>query len=218
MLPGPRMNPRGMPNRFHAPSMMGGRPMQQPFAQRPMMPQGQMPQMGAGNMRSKPPGGGLLSKILGKGSGGQRSGSPAGFFSGANPATRGGGTGGGILKTLADPSALNGFLSNTQKVLNTAQQFGPMVQQYSPLVRNLPSMWKLYRGLKDLPDTDEQTTEPEKEKHENKNKEKNELKNENKNKNKNKIKSEKTEKPASSGKRAEKKKRTNGTSTPKLFI
>lgn len=223
MLPGPHMNPGGMPNRFHAPRMMGGpgigrRTMQQPFAQRPMMPQGQVPRMGAGNMRSKPPGGGLLSKILGKGSDGQRNGSPAGFFSGANPATRGGGTGGGILKTLADPSALNGFLSNTQKVLNTAQQFGPMVQQYSPLVRNLPSMWKLYRGLKDLPDTDEQTTEPEKEKHENKNKEKNELKNENKNKNKNKIKSEKTEKPASSGKRAEKKKRTNGTSTPKLFI
>ena len=31
-------------------------------------------------------------------------------------------SGGGILKTLRNPSALNGFLNNTQQVLNSAQQ------------------------------------------------------------------------------------------------
>ncbi|CAM3926655.1 VrrA/YqfQ family protein [Mesobacillus thioparans] len=205
MLQGPRMNPRGMPNRFQGPRMMGGpgmgpRPMQSnPFGQVPMMPQGQMPRMGGRNMRSRQ-GGGLLSKILGR-STGQGNG-PGGFLTGANTATRGAASGGGILKSLADPSALNGFLTNTQKVLGTAQQFGPMIQQYGPLVRNLPSMWKLYRGLKDLPDADEQTTEAETDQPET---------------NKKKKKAVKAEKPAASDKPAQKKS-TNGASTPKLFI
>ena len=164
MLQGPRMNMRGMPNRFQGPGMMGGPRMGQrqmysnPYGPGPMMPQGQMPRMGGRNQRSRQ-GGGLLSKILGKGNS-QRNSAP-GLFSGGNTAARGAGSGGGILKTLADPSALNGFLTNTQKVLSTAQQFGPMVQQYGPMVRNLPSLWKLYRGLKDLPDADEQTAETE---------------------------------------------------------
>ncbi|MBT2677472.1 hypothetical protein J7E38_00585 [Bacillus sp. ISL-35] len=204
-----------MQNRFQGPRMMGGpgmgqRPMySNPFAQGPMMPQGQMPRMGGRNMRSRQ-GGGLLSKILGRGNGGQRNG-PAGFLTGANTATRGAGTGGGILKSLADPSALSGFLTNTQKVLNTAQQFGPMVQQYGPLVRNLPSMWKLYRGLKDLPDADEQTAESETD-----HPEKNKNENRSKTKSKNRKKPVKTENTAASRKPAPK--QSNGASTPKLFI
>jgi hypothetical protein len=213
MLQGPRMNPRGMPNRFQGPRMMGGPGMGQrqmysnPFAQGPMMPPGQMPRMGGRNMRSSQ-GGGLLSKILGRGTGQQNG--PAGFLTGANTATRGAGSGGGILKSLADPSALSGFLTNTQKVLNTAQQFGPMVQQYGPLVRNLPSMWKLYRGLKDLPDADEQTTEAETDQPE-----KNKNENKSKSKSKNKKKPVKAENTAVSDKPAQKQ---NGASTPKLFI
>ncbi|WP_257391866.1 YqfQ family protein [Mesobacillus jeotgali] len=138
---------------------MGQGPMyQNPYGPGPMMPPGQMPGMRARPGRSRQ-GGGLLSKILGRGNS-QQTGA-AGLFSGGNTAARGAGTGGGILKTLSNPSSLNGFLTNTQKVLNTAQQFGPMIQQYGPLVRNLPSMWKLYRGLKDLPDADEETTKEE---------------------------------------------------------
>lgn len=30
------------------------------------------------------------------------------------------------------------------------------IQQVGPLVKNLPAMWKLYRGLKNAPDEDEQ--------------------------------------------------------------
>ncbi|WAA11480.1 VrrA/YqfQ family protein [Fervidibacillus halotolerans] len=40
------------------------------------------------------------------------------------------------------------FLGQTQQVLNTAQQIGPMIQQYGPLIRNLPTLWKLYKGVK----------------------------------------------------------------------
>ena len=52
-----------------------------------------------------------------------------------------------------------GFLNNTQQVLKTAQSIGPMVQQfqqYGSLVKNIPAMWKLYRGLKNSPDASEE--------------------------------------------------------------
>jgi hypothetical protein len=159
MLQGPRMNSRGMQNRYMGPGYMG-RPGMNPyqmypgqFGYGPGMPQGQFPQMGRKPQSRQ--GGGLLSKLLGKGARNQGTG-VAGMLSAGNAPARAATSGGGILKTLTDPAALNGILSNTQKVLNTAQQFGPMIQQYGPLVRNIPSMWKLYKGLKDLPDADEQ--------------------------------------------------------------
>lgn len=65
---------------------------------------------------------------------------------GANPGIGTGG--GGLLKSLTNPGAVNGFLTNTQQFLKAAQSVGPMVQQYGPLVRNLPAMWKIYRGFK----------------------------------------------------------------------
>ena len=34
--------------------------------------------------------------------------------------------GGSLLKSFTNPSSINGFLTNTQKVLNTAQQVGPI--------------------------------------------------------------------------------------------
>jgi hypothetical protein len=101
--------------------------------------------------------GGLLSKILGRGS--QGAAGAQGSLQGIAPTARAlGGAGaaasnsGGILQSLTNPSSINGFLTNTQKVLSTAQQFGPMVQQYGPIVKNIPSMWKMYRSLKNLPD------------------------------------------------------------------
>jgi hypothetical protein len=210
MLQGPRMNARGMQNRFYGPGMMGGHGMGQrhlypnPFGPGPRMPQGQMPRRMGGNPRSRQ-GGGLLSRILGKGTRGQSNGM-AGLLTGGHGPARGASSGGGILKTLTDPSALNGFLTNTQKVLNTAQQFGPMIQQYGPIVRNLPSMWKLYRGLKDLPDADEQNTEQEmNDTTEKKKKPK---------KSKNAASSSPTQKP----KKTVKKQSNNSSSSPKLFI
>lgn len=211
MLQGPRMNSRGMQNRFYGPGMMGGPGMghrqmhSNPFGPGPRMPHGQMPRMMGRNRQSRQ-GGGLLSKILGKGSRGQGNGI-SGLLAGGSAPARGASGGGGILKTLADPSALNGFLSNTQKVLNTAQQFGPMIQQYGPLVRNLPSMWKLYRGLKDLPDADEPTVEQEKN-------DTNETIEKKKKPNKNK----KSGSSSPTQKKPVKKQRNNAATSPKLFI
>src|SRR3954447_4916940 len=114
---------------------------------RPMM--SKTPQMRQGG------GGGFLSKLLGKGKQmGQVSGATRSI--GAQQVAGGG----SILKSFTDPSAINGFLTNTQKVLSTAQQVGPMINQYGPLVKNIPVMWKLYRGLKNAPDltSDEEAT------------------------------------------------------------
>ena len=114
------------------------------------------PMMGGG--RGRPPqmrqggGGGLLSKLLNKGGqGGARQGMNA--IQAFGPQNAAGG--GSLLKTLTNPSSINGFLANTQKVLSTAQQVGPMIQQYGPMVKNIPVMWKLYRGFKNAPDLTE---------------------------------------------------------------
>nr|WP_305367690.1 VrrA/YqfQ family protein [Bacillus sp. V3B] len=106
---------------------------------------GRVPQMRQG-------GSGLLSKLLGKGNqvGAGQSMNATRAFGPQNAAS-----GGSLLKTLTNPSSINGFLTNTQKVLTTAQQMGPMIQQYGPIVKNLPAMWKLYRGFKDAPDSTE---------------------------------------------------------------
>lgn len=165
MLQGPRMNSRGMqPHHYMGPGYMGP-PAMHPsqmypnqFGPRPGKQQGQFGPMMGRNQQSRQGGGGLLAKILGKGGRGRgQSNAMTGILPQAGGTARAAGSGGGFLKTLTDPAALNGFLNNTQQVLKTAQQFGPMIQQYGPLVRNLPSMWKLYKGLKDLPDAEDQS-------------------------------------------------------------
>jgi hypothetical protein len=132
------MQPRMTPHHF---GPYNGRP-----PVNPMMGRGRPPQMRQGG------GGGLLSKLLNKGGqGGARQGMNAIQAFGPQNAA----SGGSLLKTLTNPSSINGFLANTQKVLNTAQQVGPMIQQYGPIVKNLPVMWKLYRGFKNAPDITE---------------------------------------------------------------
>lgn len=133
---------------------------------RPIMPPARMGNMGmnrvpmGGNaprgMRggARNSGGGLLAKLLGKG---KSQGAQAGMQMFGNASRSAApAAGGGLLKSLTDPTAITGFLNNTQRVLNTAQQIGPMVQQYGPIVKNLPAMWKLYRGL-NAASTDEET-------------------------------------------------------------
>ncbi|WML45332.1 VrrA/YqfQ family protein [Neobacillus sp. PS3-40] len=132
------MGPRMMGPQFggRGPSMGMGMGMPQNRGMmNPMM--GRRPQMGQG--------GGFLSKILGKGNQGGGMGRLAGMQAPAR-ATSGSGS---FLQTLSNPGGLSSILNNTQQVLRTAQSIGPMIQQYGPIVKNLPAMWKLYRGLKD---------------------------------------------------------------------
>ncbi|TRZ39108.1 hypothetical protein CEQ21_19115 [Niallia circulans] len=128
------------------PRGMGGRMMQQgpaPFPyQRQMMGRG-------GGAPAKNGGGGILSKLLGGGKGGDTNSAQRGLGAtiGAGTRNAAAASGGGILKTLTNPASINGFLANSQKFLSTASQVGPMISQYGPMVRNIPAMWKLYKGL-----------------------------------------------------------------------
>lgn len=140
-----------MPPRMRAPFPPPGNP-----AMRSMMPRGGPPMNRIGFRPPQPQrggGGGLLARIFGNRGSQRASSNPFSFptSTAAGQATSRGGSSGGLLKTLTDPNALKGFLANTEKVLNTAQQIGPMVQQYGPIVKNLPSLWKLYKGFRDLP-------------------------------------------------------------------
>ena len=85
--------------------------------------------------------GGLLSKILGGKN--QASG-----LMGMQATGRAASGGGGLLQSLSNPGGLSSILNNTQQVLKTAQQIAPMIQQYGPMIKNLPAMWKIYKGFK----------------------------------------------------------------------
>ncbi|MEI2665484.1 VrrA/YqfQ family protein [Rossellomorea sp. LJF3] len=107
------------------------------------------------NQRGRGQGKGLLSKFLKKGE--NRNAGGGGLLEQFTRSSAGN-TGferspqaaGGIMQTLLNPGNVNSFLSNTQQMLQTAQQLGPMFQQYGPMVKNIPSLWKLYRGFKDM--------------------------------------------------------------------
>ncbi len=108
---------------------------------------------------------GLLGKIFGKSKQ-----TPQNLFappSGVKQETRSSGrSSGGILETLKNPEGLNTMLNNTQRVLQAAEQFTPMIQQYGPIVKNIPSIWKLMRAVSSSDDTSsdskKEQTKPEK--------------------------------------------------------
>ncbi|MGM0751495.1 MAG: VrrA/YqfQ family protein [Bacillota bacterium] len=100
--------------------------------------------------------GGLLSKLLKKGDNQNAGGGLLQQFSRGDSSSNASGferspqAAGGILQSLLNPGNVNSFLSNSQQLLQTAQQLGPMFQQYGPMVKNIPALWKLYRGFKDM--------------------------------------------------------------------
>lgn len=54
----------------------------------------------------------------------------------------------GTLQNLANPSNLSAIMGNVQKSLKMAESVVPMVQQYGPLMKNIPSMIKMYNAIK----------------------------------------------------------------------
>ncbi|CAH0257358.1 VrrA/YqfQ family protein [Peribacillus simplex] len=133
------------------------RPMVQNRRQGPQGPQGFRGPFIQPQRQEMPPAKkeGLLSKILGKSK--KKAASPNLFAPAAsNNQGSSRSSGGGILETLKNPDSLNNMLSNTQKVLQAAEQFTPMVEQYGPVIKNLPSMWKVFRSISSAGDTEDQ--------------------------------------------------------------
>jgi hypothetical protein len=62
-----------------------------------------------------------------------------------------GGLFGGRLRSQSNVGGISGMISNTQKAIDAVQKVAPVVQQakqYGPLLRNLPSMYKLLKEIK----------------------------------------------------------------------
>ncbi|WP_350299493.1 VrrA/YqfQ family protein [Peribacillus frigoritolerans] len=133
------------------------RPMAQNRRQVPQGPQGFRGPFNQPQRQEMPPAKkeGLLAKILGKSK--QKAASPNLFApAGSSNQSSSRSSGGGILETLKNPDSLNNMLSNTQKVLQAAEQFTPMVEQYGPVIKNLPSMWKVFRSISSAGDNEDQ--------------------------------------------------------------
>lgn len=129
------------------PSVFGRRGQPQPPVRRdPFLPQQrfgpQQPQRPSGGLP------GILQKILNRGSKGAQTTARA-----ALPATSS--SSGGV--SLLD------MLNHTQSALKAAESFMPMVQEYGPMVKNLPSMLKMMKALKDInfDDDEEEASETE---------------------------------------------------------
>lgn len=53
---------------------------------------------------------------------------------------------------------LEGFLSGANSLFTNAQKFTPYIQQAAPMFKNLPALWRLYRGFKNTSDPLESST------------------------------------------------------------
>ncbi|SDL68589.1 VrrA/YqfQ family protein [Sediminibacillus halophilus] len=108
--------------------------------------------------------------------------SPGGFpsnfptpYHGGVPAPRGGGLS-GLLQRFTQPSAVSQFpaaagggskltstLGNVQQAIKMAQSAMPVIQQYGPMVKNIPMMINMLKAFneEDSSDVDQETTESE---------------------------------------------------------
>lgn len=49
-------------------------------------------------------------------------------------------------------SKLDSFLHTADKLFSTAQNYTPYIQQAVPMVKNLPALYRMYKGFQGLPD------------------------------------------------------------------
>ncbi|MCS0542965.1 YqfQ family protein, partial [Aeromonas veronii] len=63
------------------------------------------------------------------------------------------------LQSLANPSNLSAMMGNVQKTLKMAESVVPMVQQYGPLMKNIPAMIRMYSAIKNAGNEQEEENE-----------------------------------------------------------
>ena len=95
---------------------------------------------------------------------------------------------------------LSKTLTNVQQVLHVIQSTAPVVQEYGPMIKNLPAMYRMMKAFKEIDKEEETTTES--------------LKEKDTDTIKNKINKDDEIKPKSIPTNI----KTNGQSTPKLYI
>lgn len=61
------------------------------------------------------------------------------------------GVGAGFTQAAKSTAKLDTILETANRFLTTAQSFQPYIQQAAPMLRNLPAIWKLYKGFQSAP-------------------------------------------------------------------
>nr|WP_106779961.1 VrrA/YqfQ family protein [Lysinibacillus timonensis] len=69
----------------------------------------------------------------------------------------------GLASPKGSMPKLDGFLETCNRLLATAQGFQPYIAQATPLIRNLPALWRMYKGFKSAPNAKEHKDEHEEE-------------------------------------------------------
>ena len=133
MYPGPMRMPMQMPMQMHMPMQM---PMQMPMSPQSFLPPGGFP------FQPRIPGGLQMAGGLGA-LGSQIPGAGAG----ANAAAAAG-------AAMQQPSKIASFLQSADSLFNSAKTYTPYIQQAMPMMKNIPSLFKLYKGFQGLPDAD----------------------------------------------------------------
>ncbi|MEL3961716.1 VrrA/YqfQ family protein [Lysinibacillus endophyticus] len=62
----------------------------------------------------------------------------------------------GLQQAPTQTPKLDSFMNTANKWLATAQSFQPLIQQATPMLQNLPALWKLYKGFQSSPKNEEQ--------------------------------------------------------------
>ncbi|GLC88593.1 YqfQ family protein [Lysinibacillus piscis] len=75
------------------------------------------------------------------------------------PMTQGIGSFGGqmAMPPVQETSKIGSFLQQANSLFNTAKTYTPYIQQAMPMVKNIPSLLKLYKGFQGLPAADAAT-------------------------------------------------------------
>lgn len=55
---------------------------------------------------------------------------------------------------------LDSFMEAANKFISTYQSFQPLIAQATPMLRNLPALWKLYKGFQSIPNQGDQKHRP----------------------------------------------------------
>ncbi|RID89444.1 hypothetical protein D1953_02475 [Peribacillus asahii] len=153
--PGPNFPPPNRRNMYPPSNFQRGMPTHSrpnPFFQKaPQQPHINQPRANTpfhqqGMMQQQPKKEGLIGRLLGKS---KQKAAPQNLFA---PPSQGkqdtrSNNSGGIIEKLRNPEGITSMLNNTQKVLQAAEQFTPIVQQYGPMIKNLPSMWNIIRAF-----------------------------------------------------------------------
>ncbi len=62
----------------------------------------------------------------------------------------------GAAAAGATPFRLDQFMNQAGQFVQSAQKYAPMIQQARPMLKNLPALWRLYKGFNSTPSAGEE--------------------------------------------------------------